>query len=107
MKRTETKYITIHFPLMHVDTTENLQYDKVVEEYNEVRKELFDNSAPDRMLHELQDILQAYITLLCVKAKPFSVDEREVSDRVKDLVEGANQEHRKKIERYKAERGWI
>jgi hypothetical protein len=59
------------------------------------------------MLHELQDILQAYITLLCVKAKPFSMDEREVSDRVKDLVEGANQEHRKKIERYKAERGWI
>jgi hypothetical protein len=35
------------------------------------------------------------------------MDEREVSDRVKDLVEGANQEHRKKIERYKAERGWI
>lgn len=107
MKRTETKYITLHFPLLHVDTTESLQYDKVVEEYNEVRKELFDNSAPDRMLHELQDILQAYITLLCVKAKPFSVDEREVSDRVKDLVEQANQEHRKKIERYKAERGWI
>jgi Ribonuclease G/E len=107
MKRTETKYITLHFPVLHVDTTESLQYDKVVEEYNEVRKELFDNAEPERMLHELQDILQAYITLLCVKAKPFSIDEREVSDKVKDLVESANQEHRKKIERYRAERGWI
>jgi Ribonuclease G/E len=107
MKKKNNEYVTIHLPLLHIDTTESLQYDKVVEEYNELRKELFDNSAPDRMLHELQDILQAYITLLCVKAKPFSVDEREVSDRVKDLVEGANQEHRKKIERYKAERGWI
>ena len=107
MKRVETNYITLHFPVLHVDTTESLQYDKVVEEYNEVRKELFDNAEPERMLHELQDILQAYITLLCVKAKPFSIDEREVSDRVKDLVESANQEHRKKIERYRAERGWI
>ena len=107
MKRVETNYITLHFPVLHVDTTESLQYDKVVEEYNEVRKELFDNAEPERMLHELQDILQAYITLLCVKAKPFSIDEREVSDKVKDLVESANQEHRKKIERYRAERGWI
>lgn len=107
MKRVETNYITLHFPVLQIDTTESLQYDKVVEEYNEVRKELFDNAEPERMLHELQDILQAYITLLCVKAKPFSIDEREVSDRVKDLVESANQEHRKKIERYRAERGWI
>lgn len=107
MKKTNTDYITIHFPLLHIDTTEKLQYDKVVEEYNEVRKELFDYAPPERMLHELQDIIQAYITLLCIKAKPFSVDEREVSDRVKDLVEQANQDHRKKIERYRSERGWL
>jgi Ribonuclease G/E len=107
MKKTNTDYITIHFPLLHIDTTEKLQYDKVVEEYNEVRKELFDGATPERMLHELQDIIQAYITLLCIKAKPFSVDEREVSDRVKDLVEQANQDHRKKIERYRSERGWL
>jgi Ribonuclease G/E len=107
MKKTNTDYITIHFPLLHIDTTEKLQYDKVVEEYNEVRKELFDGAPPERMLHELHDIIQAYITLLCIKAKPFSVDEREVSDRVKDLVEQANQDHRKKIERYRSERGWL
>jgi hypothetical protein len=51
--------------------------------------------------------MQAYITLLCVKLKPFCVDEREVSEKVSDLLEQANQDHRKKIERYKAERGWI
>lgn len=107
MKRFDTRYVTLHFPLLHIDIGEREQYDKVVEEYNEVRKELFDESAPDRMLHELQDIIQAYLTLLCVKAKPYSVDSLEVSDRVRDLVEEANQEHRKKIERYKAERGWI
>ena len=107
MKKTNTDYITIHFPLLHIDTTEKLQYDKVVEEYNEVRKELFDYAPPDRMLHELQDIIQAYITLLCIKAKPFSVDEREASDRVRDLVEQANQDHRKKMERYRSERGWL
>lgn len=107
MRKTKIDFVTLHFPLLHIDTTETDQYDKVVEEYNEVRKELFNNSAPDRMLHELQDILQAYITLLCVKAKPYSIDEMEVSDRVRDLVEQANQDHRKKIERYKAERGWL
>jgi Ribonuclease G/E len=107
MKKTNTDYITIHFPLLHIDTTEKLQYDKVVEEYNEVRKELFDYAPPERMLHELQDIIQAYITLLCIKAKPFSVDEREASDRVRDLVEQANQDHRKKMERYRSERGWL
>jgi Ribonuclease G/E len=107
VKKTETNYVTLHFPLLHIDTTERLQYDKVVEEYNEVRKELFSESPPEKMLHELQDIIQAYITLLCVKAKPFSVDEQEVSDRVIHLVEQANQTHRKKIERYKAERGWL
>lgn len=107
MKKSEIQYATLHFPILHIDTTENEQYDKVVEEYNEVRKELFNNSAPDRMLHELQDILQAYITLLCVKAKPYSIDEIEVTDKVRGLVEEANQDHRKKIERYKAERGWI
>jgi Ribonuclease G/E len=107
MRKTKIDFVTLHFPLLHIDTTESDQYDKVVEEYNEVRKELFNNSAPDRMLHELQDILQAYITLLCVKAKPYSIDEMEVSDRVRDLIEQANQDHRKKIERYKAERGWL
>jgi Ribonuclease G/E len=107
MKRFDTRYVTLHFPLLHIDIGEREQYDKVVEEYNEVRKELFDESAPDRMLHELQDIIQAYLTLLCVKAKPYSVDSLEVSDRVQDLVEEANQDHRKKIERYKAERGWM
>lgn len=106
-KPARTSYVTLHFPLLHIDTTENLQYDKVVEEYNELRKELFDNAPPNRMLHELQDILQAYITLLCVKAKPFSMDEREVADKVRDVVESANEDHRKKIERYRAERGWI
>jgi Ribonuclease G/E len=107
MRKTKIDFVTLHFPILHIDTTETEQYDKVVEEYNEVRKELFNNSAPDRMLHELQDILQAYITLLCVKAKPFSIDEMEVSDRVRDLIEQANQDHRKKIERYKAERRWL
>jgi Ribonuclease G/E len=107
MKKTNNEYVTIHLPLLHIDTTENLQYDKVVEEYNELRKELFDNAPPERMLHELQDIMQAYITLLCVKLKTFCVDDREVSEKVSDLLEQANQDHRKKIERYKAERGWI
>jgi hypothetical protein len=47
------------------------------------------------------------MTLLCVKAKDWTIDERERMDKVVELVEQANQEHRKKIERYKAERGWM
>lgn len=107
MKKILNNYVTLHFPLLLIDTTERLQYDKVVEEYNELRKELFSEAGPERMLHELQDILQAYMTLLCVKAKDWSIDEREVVDKVSELVEQANQDHRKKIERYKAERGWL
>jgi hypothetical protein len=106
-KRYKTRYVTMHFPLLLIDTDERKQYDKVVEEYNELRKELFSESGPERMLHELQDILQAYMTLLCVKAKDWTIDERERMDKVVELVEQANQEHRKKIERYKAERGWM
>ncbi len=107
MKQSRHQYVTLHFPILHIDTTEREQYDKVVEEYNEFRKELFSESEPERMLHELQDIVQAYVTLLCVKAKPFSIDEREVADKVSDILDQANQDHRKKIERYKADRGWL
>lgn len=107
MKQSRHQYVTLHFPILNIETTERKQYDKVVEEYNEFRKELFSESEPERMLHELQDIVQAYITLLCVKAKPFSIDDREVADKVSDVLEQANQDHRKKIERYKAERGWL
>ncbi len=106
-ERKPTRYVTLHFPIFHVDVTEREQYDKVVEEYNELRKELFSEAGPDRMLHELQDIIQAYLTLLCVKARPFSLSNDEVAERVSDLMFDANQTHRKKIERYKAERGWL
>lgn len=101
-----TDYVTLHFPLLHIDTTERQQYDKVVEEYNEFRKELFTEASPERILHELQDVLQAYITLLCVKARQFSIDERETVEKVAQLVDEANCSHRKKIARYRAERGW-
>lgn len=106
-KRFQTRYVTLHFPLLLIETDERKQYDKVVEEYNELRKELFSEAGPERMLHELQDILQAYMTLLCVKANSFTIDERETFDKVAEVLEQANQEHRKKIERYKAERGWM
>lgn len=107
MTRTPIDYVTLHFPLLHIEHSERQQYDKLVEEYNEFRKELFAESDIDRMLHELQDVVQAYITLLVIKAKPFSIDRRETVERVLALVEQANQDHRKKIERYKAERGWL
>ena len=106
MRTSKTDYITLHFPLLHIDSNERKQYDKVIEEYNEFRKELFSESDVDRMLHELQDVVQAYLTLLVLKAKMFSIDRREAAERVAAVVEQANQDHRKKIERYKAERGW-
>jgi hypothetical protein len=106
MKKINTKYITLHFPLLHIDVKEREQYDKVIEEYNEFRKELFAESDVERMLHELQDVVQAYLTLLVLKAKTFSIDNTEASERVAVVVEQANQDHRKKIERYKADRGW-
>lgn len=106
MNKTRIDHVTLHFPLLHIEQSERQQYEKLVEEYNEFRKELFAESDIDRMLHELQDVVQAYMTLLVIKAKPFSIDKRETVERVLALVEQANQEHRKKIERYKVERGW-
>lgn len=105
-ERVHTAYVTLHFPILNIDTNERDQFKKLVEEYNEFRKELFAESGPERMLHELQDIVQAYVTLLCQKAKPFSVDHHETAERVIDLMDEANQEHRRKMERYRAERGW-
>lgn len=102
-ERYDTRYITLHFPLMHIDRTFAKQKEKVVEEYNEFRKELFGDADPERTLHELQDLVQAYITLMMTQAKPTSLDERDTEERVIQLLEQANQDHRKKMERYRAD----
>ena len=101
-----TNYVQIHFPLVITGRTPNEQMDKLVEEYNEFRKELFSQSGPERMLHEIHDIMQAYISLLTAKALELGMDERQAREHITELLEDANQAHRKKIERYKAERGW-
>jgi allophanate hydrolase subunit 1 len=106
LKKTRTEYVTLHFPLLHLDVTYAEQRKKVVEEYNEFRKELFAESSHERTLHELQDIVQAYITMMVAQVRELALDERDASERVTALVEHLNQVHRKKIERYKAERGW-
>lgn len=105
-EKTTTSYVTLHFPILHIESTLKEQESKVIEEYNEFKKELFRGSAPDRMLHELQDIMQAYITLLYLQTKPTSLDDREADQRVADLIERENQKHRRKMEQYRAERGW-
>jgi Ribonuclease G/E len=106
MKRTSTNHVTLHFPLLHLDVTYADQRKKVVEEYNEFRKELFAESSHERTLHELQDIVQAYLTMMVAQIKELAIDEQDADERVIALVEHLNQEHRKKIERYKSERGW-
>lgn len=82
------------------------QYQKVAEEFSELREEFVRDGSPERMLHEMQDLLQAYITLMYVQARPYCLDDHEAVEKVTMLVERENQEHRKKIERYRAELGW-
>ena len=101
-----TYHITLYFPLVITGKSPNEQTDKLVEEYNEFRKELFSQSGPERMLHELQDLMQAYISLLMAKALELGMDERQAREHITELLEDANHAHRKKIERYNAERGW-
>ena len=101
-----TQYTPLYFPLIITGKTPREQTDKLVEEYNELRKELFAEAGPDRMLHELQDVMQAYISLLMAKALELGMDERQARAHITELLEDANQLHRKKIERYKVERGW-
>lgn len=102
----KTQYTPLHFPLVITGDSPKKQTDKLVEEYNEFRKELFAESGPERMLHELQDMVQAYIALLMAKALELGMDETQARAHITELLEDANQAHRKKMERYKAERGW-
>jgi Ribonuclease G/E len=106
MKPTITHHVTMHFPIIDTKATEREQYDKVIEEYNEFRKEMFSEASPERLLHELQDVFQAYSNYLFQKVKPFCVDELEAAEKVIQLLDEANTEHRRKIERYRKERGW-
>ena len=106
MRKTKIDFVTLHFPILHIDTTYQKQLDKVIEEYNEFRKEIFSNAEPDRALHELQDVVQAYITLMHVRTKPTALDDQEADENVIRFFEQVNLEHRKKIERYKIDRGW-
>jgi hypothetical protein len=106
MKRFDTRYVTLHFPLLHIDIGEREQYDKVVEEYNEFRFELFSESSPERVLHELQDLVQATLSWVYVLTKTTALDDKEADDKVRAFIEQENQNHRKKIARYMAERGW-
>ena len=106
LKKTRIEYATIHFPILNIDTTYKEQHAKVIDEYNEFRNELFKDAEPERLLHELQDVFQAYTTQLFVRIRPLVMDDDEARERVIALLEHCNQEHRKKIERYRADRGW-
>jgi hypothetical protein len=96
----------LFFPLLHIDTTYAEQRKKLIEEYNEFRRELFTESSHARMFHELQDIVQAYLTTIYAQIRETCINDAEADEKIIALIEYLNQEHRKKIERYKAERGW-
>ena len=102
----KNRFLSLFFPLINTKTNEREQYDKVIEEYNEFRKELFSEAPPEITLSELFDLNQAYFHYLCAKVRPFCIDEYEAVEKVIAIIEQANQDHRKKIERYRAERGW-
>ena len=92
-------HVTLHFPLLKIDTTVSEQEWKVMEEYKEFEHELLNKGTKERLLHELHDVVQSYLTLLALEMP----NESEMIE----FVEEQNQEHRKKIERYRAERGWL
>ena len=92
-------HVTLHFPILKIDTTVTEQEWKVMEEYKEFEHELLNRTTKERLLHELHDVVQSYLTLLALEI----TDEKELIE----YVEEQNQEHRKKIERYRAERGWV
>lgn len=106
MKQNRTEYVTMHFPQIHPGTTYREQHQKMIEEYNEFRFELFSESSPERVLHELQDLVQATLSWVYVLTKTTALDDKEADDKVRAFIEQENQNHRKKIARYMAERGW-
>jgi hypothetical protein len=98
--------INLHIPLYNVGTSEQEQYDKVIEEYNELRKEIFADAVPERVLHEMFDVVQVYAHYLFSKVRPFCQTDDEAMRKVAELIESANYEHRLKLATYAKERGW-
>ena len=104
-EKTITRYVPWHMPIIEIENiTIREQYMKLREELDEFQQELDLHADHDRILHELQDVVQAYITLMVLEAK--KTEQENAVDMVVETLVEANQDHRKKIERYKAERGW-
>jgi hypothetical protein len=99
--------INIHMPLYNVGTSEQEQYDKVLEEFDELKTELSGGAEDiDRVLHEMFDVIQSIAHLRFVEIRPSCQTDDEAMRKVTELIESANYEHRLKLATYAKERGW-
>lgn len=106
VEKKTTAHATFHFPILHLDVSIKEQEMKVIEEMNELKKEVLMNGTDERIMHEVQDVIQAMLTLLSIKLRSTALDERETDERIQHYIEQENQAHRKKLATYAAERGW-
>lgn len=95
---TNTVYAVTFFPLVHPQVSIDEQRKKVLEEIDEFMSEIQSGKCIKSMAAELNDVYQSFVTLVGMVL--------ENDDEVIAFIEDGNMEHRKKIERYKVERGW-
>jgi hypothetical protein len=95
--------IILGFPVLDTKTTISEQWFKVLEEFEEVRQEIESVEIDhERVISEMQDLIQAMVSLEYSMAKQLGMKEHFVQKRF-DIW---NNRHLEKMQRYKAERGW-
>ena len=103
---TQTVHATTYFPIINPPGSIDDQRKKVMEELDEFMDEIRIGSSLEDMAAELNDVYQAFITLVYMThLKEYTNTSYAIYDTIQ-FIEDANKEHRAKIERYKAERGW-
>lgn len=97
------KFITLGFPILDTKTTISEQWFKVLEEFEEVRQEIESGEVDHELvISEMQDLIQAMISLEYSMAKQLGMKQHFVQQRF-DMW---NNRHLEKMNKYKSERGW-
>ena len=93
-----TNHASAFFPVFRPKVDIDSQRMKVLEEIDEFLCEVQSGKSIKLMAEELNDAYQAFVTMVGMVL--------EDDDAVIEFIEEMNQNHRMKMERYKAERGW-
>ena len=101
------RYVTLKIPIIDTQGTFGEQWQKVHEELQELTNEIHaDEIDHERVMHELQDVIQAMVSFEMAITKRMTRFRFQQHRVIQHRFKTWNENHIEKIKRYKAERGW-